>query len=294
MPSQTETSIKPPLEEILPLIWAPTLKAHIDIDWYLNDLERLVLEYHMRPSRVGVIDVAAGIGFPSHWLTEKGRWFIHVNEPDENMRRIGRSDLPWDIRSNPPGYSAPGRYDTTYRWQDFPTHMLPSQQGRYEVVLCLGNSLPYAGGWGIETVDIEQAQTEIEKSVAGFSWLLQPGGILVVTKHRDDFPDAEGTCGIGVYGKLGYEHEELFEKYDFKTEVWNNPKTRIRHWMIALKREQGEESATEQRFVYDVQSYALRDEELQSMLEQAGFRDIQRRDILGDQKGYATFVARKA
>ena len=280
---------RPPLEKILSYVWQATVKAHVEIKWYLNDLERILLEQGMSPGIIGfrrqdntsrILDVSAGYGFPAREMRWRG-WDVVLNEPSQAMRDL--ADIKTSILGVVMGDVATLHYETALHWQEFKKRC---QAEAYDAAWCLGNSLPYASGWGNEVLDVEHTQKEILKVLLSFREVLKRGGLLVVTKHKDDFPDGEGRFAQSIIGNTVVNPRI----YKFKTELYNEPATRIRHW----KREACAENLDpETVHKHDVQSYALRDEELQSVLEQVDFRDVQRRDIHGDNPGYTTFIARK-
>lgn len=223
-----------------------------------------------------ILDAAAGYGFPAREMRQRG-WGIVLNEPSQAMRNLAHvhtASLGIFI-----GSVAELKYTSTLRWQEFQEHDKPEG---YDAVVCLGNSLPYATGWGDESLDPERARIEIQKSLAGFCWILEREGTLVVTKHRDD------SLVRGVKGRAVVDSTRI---YEFETELIVTDETGVRHWRMKV-----EDKILQPGIVYqyDAQSYALRDDGLITMMEQVGFRNIQRRDIKGDNPGYTTFVARKA
>ena len=157
-------------EEDLPLLWFVESETVYDKERILQSIQMLLAEEGF-DTRSRILDVSGGIGFPYIELRKLG-FNVDYNDASPHM-------LAWTEREIQKAGVAPGRH-FNLRWQDFPF------QEEYDVLICMGNSLPYAAGsWGGQKVkDVWTKRNEtsdaIKESMARFSVALKPGGIIYV------------------------------------------------------------------------------------------------------------------
>lgn len=213
-----------------------------------------------------ILDVAGGTGFPCLELRRMG-WDITYSDGSALMLGHFKKRLEGSGQQIPRNHS-----DWLELSQNIP--------GRFDALLCRGNSLIYVDSWDHTGVH-EETKERIKKSLAEFYKTLNDGGFLYVdiTDKREfdqkSYPIIE-ELGERIISdkstKLTWELNHDYEK-------------RIRTCRSVLSRDG-------QEYVHTYQSYLLSHEELVNMLKEIGFRKVEETKIDGEDS-YTVFVARK-
>lgn len=144
--------------------------------------------------------------------------------------------------------------------------------GAFDVVMCRGSALPYAGSWD---ADAEPDREALRRSVEGFAACLKPGGRLYIDTTleqnlKDTAPHRTTYPGM-VIGEHAVDLTEV---------VTTDLDARTRRWDSVLTVD-----GVEYRFVR--RSHYLSHEDLTQLMHDAGVSDIARQDVAGET--YAVF-----
>ena len=147
------------------------------------------LSAFMRENHIeSVVDVSGGNGFPAIELRRKG-WDIAYNDYNAFMKEQVEAQI---FKNDDFVASMPC---TQVDWEHLDSVIVP---GSYDMVMCRGNSLPYAVSWSVNQIcDPEKAKVIIQKALAQFFKVLRPGGVLLVDKSSFE------SAGIYVIQKEG-------------------------------------------------------------------------------------------
>ena len=144
----------------------------------LWDKEELVagLSALMRENHVEtVLDVSGGNGFPAIELRRQG-WNIAYNDSDSFMKE----QVEAEIKGSNDFVATMPR--TLLSWEELDSAITPDS---YNMIMCRGNSLPYASSWSVnQSCDSDRAKEVIQNALAQFFKILSPGGLLLVDKSR--------------------------------------------------------------------------------------------------------------
>ncbi len=219
-----------------------------------------------------ILDVAGGFGFPSIDLALRG-WQVVYS--DGSLAMLERAMRNADLRGAP-GYLFTFQTVgyTALPWQAYPSEVANES---FDALLCMGNSLPYVASWGKEAGNCNRGLPKIRKTLRQFFRVLSPGGILYVDKQPESQVHEEETVGpFDVNGRTVNV-----------TCIIDNDYTRSRrHWTLSVT-----DCERSVRTVYPSTGYLLSEEKLLSLLQDAGFSDIQKHVLDGEI--YEGFVARK-
>lgn len=213
-----------------------------------------------------VLDAAGGTGFPCLELRRKG-WDITYSDGSRIMMGHFKKRMEGSGQQIPQHHS---------NWLDLSGNV----PGRFDAVLCRGNSLIYVDSWDESGIKADTKE-KIRKALQEFYKTLNDGGLLYVdiTNKREfdqqDYPITEELGERTIGGKSTKLTWELNHDYE----------RRIRTCRSVLSRDG-------QEYVHTYHSYLLRHEELVDMLREVGFRKVEEANIDGE-NSYSVFVAYK-
>jgi SAM-dependent methyltransferase len=242
----------------LPALWQACLRLEYDQPELMAGLEEWL--DHDRSLRI--LDCACGTGFPALDLLTRG-YDVTCSDGSEamvsifarNARSAGLAVVP-----------------TLVEWKRLPSVFGPV----FDVVMCRGSSLVYAGTWDD---DVEPSRTAVGDAVASFVRCLRDGGRLYVdTTSRVNLRATEPV-------RTSYPPIEL-DGHRVRVEevIENDVARRRRTWRSTLTVDGAE-------FSFSRRSYYLRHEELERMMVRAGLTDVGRADVRGEH--YDVFVGRR-
>jgi SAM-dependent methyltransferase len=213
-----------------------------------------------------ILDVAGGTGFPCLELRRMG-WDITYSDGSNLM--LGH----FKKRMEGTGQEIPQHHSN---WLELSQNI----PGKYDAVLCRGNSLIYVDSWDQCGVH-ETTKERIKKSLAEFYKTLNDGGLLYVDiTNKSEFDQQT----YPIIEKLG---ERIISDKPTRLiwELTHDYEGRIRTCNSTL-------SHDGQEYKHTYQSYLLRHEELVEILKEVGFRKVEETKIDGEDS-YTVFVARK-
>ncbi|MEK6938208.1 MAG: class I SAM-dependent methyltransferase [Nanoarchaeota archaeon] len=252
----------------LSVLWEKCTDALFDKVVYVNRLEELLRSYGVTEESL-ILDVAGGFGFPVIDLAKRG-YSIVFNDGSQAMfeRAMFRAK-----EERAPGYIF--QYDSfgARPWQDFGD----LSEEMWKALICKGNSLPYAVSWGKAEPNLERAREEIKSALANFYRILEYGGILYVDKQ----PEAQEQA-VEEIGEVEIDGQRMYLTCSFD----NDKVRRVRNWTLTTKNQ-----ATKEKKDYPSQGYLLLEEELVSLLNEVGFKKVEKHILEGDI--YEAFVAVK-
>ncbi len=226
-------------------------------------LSALMQENHVET----VLDASGGNGFPAIELRRQG-WNIAYNDCNIFMKEQVETEIKGDddfVVTMP---------RTLLSWEELDTAISPDS---YDMIMCRGNSLPYASSWSVnQTCDTDRAKEVIQNALAQFFKILSPGGVLLVDKSSFE---SNGVYLIDKEGEIdGY-------KCQIHWVFVNDVDTGIRRWdqynTVGGK--------TECLTVY---SLLITDKMMIDWLTKAGFVSVYETPIKGENI-YTVFTARK-
>ena len=236
----------------------------------LWDKEELVagLSAFMRENHVEtVLDASGGNGFPAIELRRQG-WNIAYNDLNALMKEQVEAEIQRDddfLASMP---------CTQVSWEHLDSVIPPDS---YDMILCRGNSLPYAASWSVNQIcDSDKAKAIIQKALTQFFQVLRPGGVLLVDKSSFE------SAGIHLVQKEG---EVDGNKCQINWVFVNDIELGIRRWDQYNRVEQ-------QTTCLTLYSLLITEKMLVDWLTQAGFVSVCQTSIRGENI-YSVFTARK-
>ncbi len=226
-----------------------------DVEKYKGDIEALLAELGINKNS-DIIDVSAGGGFPA----------LELIEDDYNVTCTdGYADQVVLLNQKALNQGLKVRCDQVL-WNDL-LEKFPAQS--FDFMFCRGNSFIYAGGgWNsMIKVDTENALDKYKQTLKTFYDLLKDGGWIYI----DKFKDTETTHRekVGEIEVQGEEAEELI----FWTERF--PAQKIRQ--ASMIRKKGDQEQKVPNITYDLSS-----SELESILREVGFKNVQKKRIDGE------------
>jgi SAM-dependent methyltransferase len=210
-----------------------------------------------------ILDCACGTGFPALDLLARG-YDVTCSDGseamlsafDRNARAAGLATVP-----------------TLVEWKQLPHAFGPV----FDVVMCRGSSLIYAGTWDD---DAEPSRDAVGEAVASFARCLREGGRLYVdTTSRVNLRATDPV-------RTSYPPIEL-DGHRVRVEevIENDVALRRRTWRSTL-------TVDGAQYRFSRRSYYLRHEELRRMMHNAGLTDVRRERVRGEH--YDVFVARRS
>jgi SAM-dependent methyltransferase len=229
---------------------------------YIKGLDKFLRELDIKT----ILDVAGGAGFPSIEL-RRMEWDITYSDGSKSMIDLFKKRLEATSLEIPVFHSD---------WLDLSKNI----PGKFDAVLCRGNSLIYIDSW--EESDVrEDTKERIRNALEEFYKMLNPGGLLyvdMITKNE------YGHSIYPIIEDLG-EKEINGKKMKMEWQVVHDPENKRRTVKSLLSGDHIQDFHT-------YHSYLLTHPELVDMLKQAGFRRIEETKIDGE-GCYTVFVAKK-
>jgi SAM-dependent methyltransferase len=240
-------------------VWDLCLSTEYDHD----QLVRGLVEWLGPPDGLRVLDCACGSGFPALDLHRLGYDLSCTDASPLMLERFRRKAQAAAILLEPQQIS----------WEELDL-MYTAQ---FDVVLCRGCSLIYAGTWDS---DSDPDILALECSVKSLVHCLRPGGRLYVdTTQEDDLHDEAPQWTKHAPLTIDGRRVELQEC------VIADPDAGARRWMVQMHIDGAS-------FDFERKSLYLPHEKLAGVLREAGLDDVRRADVLGER--YAVFVGRKS
>jgi SAM-dependent methyltransferase len=210
-----------------------------------------------RQGAASIIDVACGTGFPTIELIKRGL-AITCSDGSAAMLELFRRNAERE------GVAVEPR---CLLWEELAQTFGPA----FELVICRGNSLIYAGTWDDEA---EPDRSALGTALGNFRECLRPGGSLYV--------DTTAGEGDGTE-RYAYPERRVDGRLVAVSEIIHTDKIRrIRIWHPTIR-------IDGVSYEFERRSHYLPPEELVELLRGAGFRDIRRHPLAGDP--YAGFLA---
>ena len=189
-------------ERAMPAIWSVESQRIYHLDRLWKSIEQLLSEEKIS-KQSPILDVSGGIGFPYVLFLWSG-YTTDYNDGSPYMLEATRRQLAQGQRE----FGIGPRNVFCKKWQDFEFNE------EYDFLLCMGNSLPHAAGWGGRYKTWKEAyehRHEAEESIVlslrKFHRSLRHGGLLYVDRaNRDGFET------VGEIATLVGEAAEEFGK----------------------------------------------------------------------------------
>lgn len=235
------------------------LEVCTDRELVVDHLEELLRSFAHGP----VLDCAVGTGFITLELIERGHNIVCADGSVAMLERFKRKarQLGLDVK--------PVRLDWSELAGSFPDV--------FDLVICRGNSLVYAGVWDQDDPEADPAAvSEALKSMYG---ALRPGGSIYV-----DIP-----ADISVGGSMLIDHPEVEVdgvRVAVEEEIQQLKRDGLRRWDVSMR-------VNDESYHFMRHSLAISDEELRGALLEAGFIDVL--PLVGNtlRRHYKVFTARK-
>ena len=215
------------------------------------------------PGSVRVLDCACGSGFPAIDLAARGYDMVCSDGSARMLELFHRNvaERGVDLRAD------------LVRWEELTDHHGPAA---FDVVMCRGCSLLYAGTWDADT---RPDRTVLVAAIGQFAACVRPGGRLYVDTARGADLDRRDALWSPVREmRLDGHHIELREV------VVNRPDEALRSWRSWLTID----GVTHE---FARTSHYLRTEELIGLLTEAGLTDVHREHVEGEH--YDVIVGRR-
>jgi SAM-dependent methyltransferase len=240
-------------------VWELCLSAEFD----RARLVRGLAEWLGPPDDLQVLDCACGSGFPSLDLYHLGYDLTCTDASPLMLERFRRKAEAADVELRP----------LQARWEELES-LFPD---RFDVVMCRGSSLIYAGTWDS---DADPDWSALEASVRSFVRCVRPGGRLYVdTTQEEDL----------LLGDPAWEEHEPRtidgHQIELRERVVSEPEAGVRRWMVEL-------GVDDETFEFERKSHHLPHAKLTDLLQDAGLQDVARAEVSGER--YAVFAGRKA
>jgi SAM-dependent methyltransferase len=214
------------------------------------------------PKDLRVLDCACGSGFPSLDLHRLGYRMTCTDGSDFMLERFRR-------KARAAGYELEPR---RARWEDLGT-LFPAM---FDVVLCRGCSLIYAGTWD---TDADPDWSAFVTSVENFAQCLRPGGRLYVdTTTPEDL--AASSPQVEEYGP----HVIDGHRVQWREEVSTDADAGVRNWRVSLRLD-------DEPINFERKSHYVPHAKFVKVLEDAGLDVVGPIEIPGER--YAVFIGRR-
>jgi hypothetical protein len=137
-------------------------------------------------------------------------------------------------------------------------------------------SLIYVDSWGKDGLSAG-TRMNVQKALDAFNAMLNPNGVLYVDLTHDREFNQPSYPIVEQFGSTMISGETI----QLTWELTHDSENHIRTWKVIVSR-----NGVQQEFIN--QSYLLRHEELLLLMQRAGFKDVERTKIPGEQN-YAVF-----
>jgi SAM-dependent methyltransferase len=221
-----------------------------------------ICEWIANSGKCSILDVACGTGFPAIDLLKRGFRVTCCDGSSLMLQEFRRNATIAGVSAEP----------NCILWQELKATFPCS----FEILMCRGNSLVYAGTWDECCAADPHA---ILESLDNFYHCLKPGGIIYVDTVSEKyinnpFPESRVYPEKIIAGRLTQLSETVYTDRICRTRTWI-PKVTVDGNLFEFKRH----------------SYFLPHSDLCNMLCAVGFRDVTRFDITGEH--YSVFLGRK-
>ena len=226
-------------------------------------LERLGLN-----KKSALLDTCVGPGFFATELLQHG-YNLRTADKSEAMMAPFRATLKEHGIAHTP---------TVSTWLDLPKHFKPNSM---DMLFNRGNTFIYAaGGWNERiAVNRETSLAKYEETLRVYYNILKPGGYLYVDKFRDaEIPDKKVVARLNI--------QEPAQQKDVVFYVERKPENHVRFAQMLLRDAQGKETGLPNV------AYDLSEEEMEMLLQKAGFNNIQRLKLT-QEKHFVVWLAQK-
>lgn len=219
-----------------------------------------------------LIDVACGTGFPAIELSKRhGLVPLCVDKSEEMLTCFKKNAEEVGVELVP----------IQCAWSELPARV----GSRFDAVLCRGNSLIYAKSWAKAVLEPAEAYDEICVSLKAFYDILKPGGSLYV----DTISERElllPNPSSEVFARTRINGSEVSGAFFFEKDFEN----KSRKWRSELVFWKDRKIVDSRRF--SCRGYLLMPGELQRLLRETGFREVEPVRLKGE-RFYDAFLARK-
>jgi len=239
-------------------VWDLCLTAEYDHDKLIDGLAAWL----GRPGELAVLDCACGSGFPSLDLLRLGYQLTCTDGSELMLERFRKKAQAAGLQIEP----------LQVRWEEL-GERFPAM---FDVVMCRGCSLIYAGTWDTEA---DPDWSKLVAATENFVRCVRPGGRLYVDTTREE----------DLYGKYPQIEEHPPRTIDGHQVQWReyltaDPRARVRNWQVSLQ-------IDDATFSFERKSHYIPHAEFVALLTDAGLQDIGRVEIPGER--YAVFVGRR-
>ncbi len=236
-------------------LWQTCLQFEYDRERLVEGLDKwLGGKTHLR-----ILDAACGSGFPALDLIKRGYRITCADGSESMLAAFRRNAKSAGLNVVP----------HCVLWADLSKYF----QGGFDIVMCRGSSLIYAGTWESERIQDRSAMWEALQS---FADCVAPGGVLYVDST------SEANLELKEPEKNTYEARVIDGNTVELSEVVSTDRVhRVRTWKSMLKINGTAHEIT--RY-----SHYLPHEELIEMLQACGLRNIRKEQISGEH--YTVFL----
>jgi SAM-dependent methyltransferase len=237
-------------------LWDLCLSTEYDLDQVVGSL----VEWLGPPDGLRILDCACGSGFPALDLHRRGYQLTCTDASPLMLERFRRNARAAGIALEP----------RRARWEELDE----LYAGTFDVVLCRGCSLIYAGTFDADT---EPDRSALERSIGSLARCLRPGGRLYVDTAPEE-PHEDPRWTKHPPRTIRGHRVELHER------VIADPEAGIRRWTVQLHIDNA-------IFDFERKSHYLPHAELTRLLRDAGLEDVARAEVGGER--YEVFVGQR-
>jgi SAM-dependent methyltransferase len=238
-------------------LWDLCLSTEYDLDRVVHSLA----EWLGPPDGLRILDCACGSGFPALDLHRRGYQLTCTDASPLMLERFRRNARSAGIDLEP----------RQARWEELDE----LYAGRFDVVLCRGCSLIYAGTFETDT---EPDRLALESSIRSLARCLRPGGRLYVDTAPEEPHDEDSLWTKHAPRTIHGHRVELHER------VRADHEAGIRQWTVQLRIDRAS-------FDFERKSHYLPHAELARLLHDAGLEDVARTEVAGER--YEVFVGQR-
>jgi SAM-dependent methyltransferase len=240
-------------------VWDLCLSAEYDQEELVNG----IADWLGPPNKLNLLDCACGTGFPALELHRLGYQLTCTDGSAFMLERFRRKAHAAGATLEP----------QQARWEALGA-LYPAM---FDVVLCRGCSLIYAGTWD---TDADPDWSAFVTSVENFVRCLRPGGRLYVDTTTES--DLHGTYPqVAEYGP----HVIDGHRVQWREEVTAKPDAGVRSWQVSLR-------VDDEPVSFERKSHYVPHANFVKVLEDAGLENVGPVEIPGER--YAVFVGRRS
>lgn len=229
----------------------------------VNRLEELLRSKGITQESL-ILDTAGGFGFPVIPLAKRVYQIVYNDGSWGMLQRAFARAEEQKAPLYPFQQAMHGCHWGGGKWQD----LKDFQPDSWNALLCTGNSLPYAVSWGEGNPDLTQARQAIVETLQTFYRITKEGGVIYVDKQ----PEAQDHIVEDV-GIITYKGRRV----QLEFECDNDKVQRVRKWTL---RTRNLKNGIVKEF--PSKGYLLLEDELVPLLEEVGFKSIEKHVLQGD------------